>query len=534
MNKINVNQLQNFGLNYDGHEDDSLQGHLANMLDDINTLQASLDNKAEQSQVDIHESRIEDLESALGDYAKKTDLGGFVKEADLGGKLAEYVEAHKGDLKGDKGDQGEKGETGAQGPQGEKGETGAQGPQGDKGDKGDQGEKGDQGIQGEKGDQGEKGEKGDKGDQGIQGEKGDKGDQGEQGIQGVQGEQGPAGADGVDGKDYVLTEEDKTEIANKVDVPTQEEIVAIVKEVLGEYEILHKVETLEDFKAALVKGEDTILKADLEVDAPLIVAKEMKLNLGGHKLSLPSNNRTGAIIVNGGNLTIEGGEIKTAEDGRSRAITVTNGGKLTVGEGAKVNTVGGDCALTVQGAGSEIVVNAGEIKAQEFGILVTTGGKIEINGGTIIGIDNCVIGGNGSSGQGNTEIVMNGGKLEGHITSNGYTACGVYLPNVGTFTMNGGEIVSDGVGIAMRAGVANLNGGRIISNTDAAPGWVGDNKQNKLPGNAVVYDEAANYPGLQEGEFKLVIGADMELNSEVITLPAELEDRENKIIDNRN
>ena len=66
MNKINVNQLQNFGLNYDGHEDDSLQGHLANMLDDINTLQASLDNKAEQSQVDEIQAKIDTWESSEG------------------------------------------------------------------------------------------------------------------------------------------------------------------------------------------------------------------------------------------------------------------------------------------------------------------------------------------------------------------------------------------------------------------------------------------------------------------------------------
>lgn len=47
---------------------------------------------------------------------------------------------------------------------------------------------------------------GPKGDQGIQGPKGDKG---EQGIQGIQGESG---------KNYVLTDKDKTEIADMVDI----------------------------------------------------------------------------------------------------------------------------------------------------------------------------------------------------------------------------------------------------------------------------------------------------------------------------
>lgn len=58
-----------------------------------------------------------------------------------------------------------------------------------KGPKGDKGEQGVQGIQGEKG------EKGEKGDQGAQGEKGDKGDS------------------------YILTDEDKEQISDMVEVP---------------------------------------------------------------------------------------------------------------------------------------------------------------------------------------------------------------------------------------------------------------------------------------------------------------------------
>lgn len=93
---------------------------------------------------------------------------------------------------------------------------GPQGPKGDKGDKGDQGIQGKQGIQGPIGPQGPKGdtgEQGPKGDTGETGPKGDKGDTGEQGPKGDQGEQGPAGANG---QDYVLTDDDKTEIADAV------------------------------------------------------------------------------------------------------------------------------------------------------------------------------------------------------------------------------------------------------------------------------------------------------------------------------
>ena len=94
-----------------------------------------------------------------------------------------------------------------------KGATGAQGERGEKGDKGDTGAQGIQGIQGERGLQGAKGDKGDKGDTGATGAKGEQGERGPQGIQGERGPQGPQG------DDYVLTEQDKQDIAELVDVP---------------------------------------------------------------------------------------------------------------------------------------------------------------------------------------------------------------------------------------------------------------------------------------------------------------------------
>ncbi len=68
-----------------------------------------------------------------------------------------------------------------------------------------------------------KGDKGDKGDPGAQGSQGPKGDTGERGPQGIQGIQGPTGADGAKGDkgdkgdSYVITDADKTEIAEKIE-----------------------------------------------------------------------------------------------------------------------------------------------------------------------------------------------------------------------------------------------------------------------------------------------------------------------------
>lgn len=130
-----------------------------------------------------------------------------------------------GEFDGPPGPQGEKGDKGDTGAQGPKGDTGATGPQGAKGDKGDTGEQGPKGETGAKGDtgatgpQGEKGEKGDTGPAGQDGAKGDKGDKGDTGATGPQGEQGPQGETGPQGPagdDYVLTAQDKSDIAELV------------------------------------------------------------------------------------------------------------------------------------------------------------------------------------------------------------------------------------------------------------------------------------------------------------------------------
>lgn len=124
----------------------------------------------------------------------------------LGGSL---IPGPKGD-KGDKGDRGETGETGPAGPtgeRGEKGDTGAQGPRGETGERGPTGETGAQGPQGEIG---------------PAGPKGDTGEQGPKGDTGPAGPTGPQGVKGDPGDDYILTEQDKQDIAGLVGTPVDD------------------------------------------------------------------------------------------------------------------------------------------------------------------------------------------------------------------------------------------------------------------------------------------------------------------------
>lgn len=265
----------------------------------------------------------------------------------------------------------------------------------------------------------------------------------------------------------------------------------------------------EGLKTMLANDEPIVeitMKDDLALAETLTIptGKKVTLNLNGNKLS--TGNKEIAVR----------GEVVIDGDGEIEA---------------------GRWGLSAAGAGAKVTMNSGHIVAGEAPVSVQQGAKFVMNGGILEGRDNCPLMGQGSSGNGGTEMVINGGKLIAHITSAGYTACGIYMPNDGKLVMNGGEIISDGAGIVMRAGEVELNGGSIVANgVSGSLGKVGDSKVTVGP-YAVVYDEKAGYPGLQTGEFKLTIGANMSLSGTdgdiSILMPDGKDVSEANIIDNR-
>ena len=296
----------------------------------------------------------------------------------------------------------------------------------------------------------------------------------------------------VDLTDY-LTEDE----VNAITIPTVDAILyggksAVVSDVTGLTAMLASDEP--EVEAHL--SENLVLDSYITVPA----GKKMTLDLGGNKLS----GNSYLIDCAGGDIVLKNGEVESA----GRPVRVSNG-TVTI-NGAEVTSTA-DVAISATGANAKVIMNSGKVSAQESGVLVTTGAALEINGGEIECYDNCPIQGNGSNGQGDVEIVMNGGKLVAHIQSAGYTACGVYMPNTGKFVMNGGEIISDGAGLVMRAGEVELNGGSIkAEGASGVKGKVGDSKVTVGP-YAIVYDESAKYPGASAGEFKLTVGKEMVL-----------------------
>ena len=265
------------------------------------------------------------------------------------------------------------------------------------------------------------------------------------------------------------------------------------------------VTDVDGLKAMIDNDEEEVeivLNKDINNMAMLEIpeGKKVTLDLGGNSITAPST----VISVDGGELVIKDGSIASSTN---PTIVASNGATVTVDRADITSSHHNGINATE----SEVIFNSGSVTSQEAGIAGFKDSVITINGGVITGIDNGPLMGNGSPAGSdrdgtNMNVVMNGGKLVAHIQSAGYLACAVYVPNSGSFTMNGGEIESDGCGICMRGGQVNLNGGSIIaSGTSGVTGKVGDSRVVVGP-YAVVYDAQSKYPGVDTLELNIAEG----------------------------
>lgn len=289
---------------------------------------------------------------------------------------------------------------------------------------------------------------------------------------------------------------------------------AEIEEICERVAMTTKVADVAELAAALTAGGIVKLANDMAVSEAIEIpaGASVELDLNGKTLTSTVSN---PLVANGGELTISNGAISST----GRVAIASNGGKLTLDN---VIVDSGDVALQADGEGSELIINSGEITAQECGALVTTKGAFTMNGGTITSIDNAAIMGNGTvkpgDDRGNVVINFNDGELNCGITSAGYSACGIYMPNSGEVNVNGGIInVDKGCGILMRAGKLNMNAGEIhcVDNSGVEGGFVGKVGDSRVvvPCAAIVMDDKAAYPGLANGEFGAEIANGVVLES---------------------
>lgn len=300
----------------------------------------------------------------------------------------------------------------------------------------------------------------------------------------------------ADLSDYLLIED-----VQAMSIPTVDSILyggksAVVSDVAG----LNAMLANDNAEVTVTLSDDVAINTIVTVPE----GKKLNLDLGGNSLSASGV----AVFADGGELVVSNGSVSSSS---SDAIVVRNGGSVTV-DGADITSSRSNAISAREGT---IIVNSGTVTSQEAGVLGLKDSNIIINGGVIEGIDNGPVMGNGSAAGSandgtNMNVVMNGGKLIAHIQSAGYIACAVYVPNSGSFTMNGGEIESDGCGICMRGGTVNIGANAKITATGASgiKGKVGDSRVVVGP-YAIVYDANSKYPAVGTLELNIADGAQL-------------------------
>lgn len=307
--------------------------------------------------------------------------------------------------------------------------------------------------------------------------------------------------------------------------------------------------SLADAINAAQNGETVVLKQGVTESVRVPAGKDITLDLAGKniqsndatsknavtvegKLTVKDSTATTEPQVNGSDVTYTSGKVS----GTGAAIEALNGGKVIVESGMYESTknIGLSAVGNITPGGnavnSMITVKGGYVLAQEYAASAQgRGAELNIVGGVLKAKDNAVIGGNGTkddkADRGGTTINISGGTMIGGIQSAGYIACGVYHPQEGTLNITGGKFqITNGVGILVRAGSANITGGEIIT-TGSVNGKVGDSQI--IEGCfGVVYDTVSKYPGAADAD-KIAVGGDTKIVTDNGNAPIKMRRPEN-------
>ena len=151
-------------------------------------------------------------------------------------------------------------------------------------------------------------------------------------------------------------------------------------------------------------------------------------------------------VINTGTVTVDGGTIYTSAPNWAAYYAQSNS-TLTLNSGT-IESAGNDFAVHLSKPGSKFIMNGGLVRAMY--VHPTKPGS----GGLGVGVYE------------DTEFIMNGGKIESH--AQGVSANGSQSDNA-KITINGGEIISDTVGIyaPQRYGETTITGGTITGGDTA-------------------------------------------------------------------
>ena len=295
---------------------------------------------------------------------------------------------------------------------------------------------------------------------------------------------------------------------------------------------------------AAQSGETVVLKQDVTESVTVPAGKEITLDLAGKNIQSNDATSKNAVTVEG-KLTVKDSTAATAPEVSGDAVTYVSGkitasnlglyaikgGEIVLESGSVESTgnigvfVEGNKATTGNAVTSKITVKGGYILSQETAATAQgRGAELNIEGGVLKAKDNAVVSGNGTKNAdkdfGGTTMNISGGTMIGGIQTPNFIACGVYHPQEGTLNITGGKFqITNGVGVLIRAGSANITGGEIVT-TGTVSGWVGDKKIDEGC-HGIVYDSASNYPGAAAAD-KVAIGGTVKIVTEGTNAPVKM------------
>ena len=313
--------------------------------------------------------------------------------------------------------------------------------------------------------------------------------------------------------------------------------------------------TLSDAINAAQTGDTVVLKQDVTESVTVPAGKEITLDLAGKNIQSNDATSKNAVTVEG-KLTVKDSTAATAPEVSGDAVTYVSG-KITASNLGLYAIKGGEIVLesgSVESTGnigvfvegnkstignavtSKITVKGGYILAQECAASAQgRGAELNIKGGVLKAKDNAVISGNGTKKDnkdyGGTTINISGGTMIGGIQTPNFIACGVYHPQEGTLNITGGKFqITNGVGVLIRAGSANITGGEIVT-TGSVNGKVGDSQI--IEGcYGIVYDSVSKYPGAADAD-KVAVGGDVKIVTDAGNAPVKMrrpkDSNENKV-----
>ena len=295
---------------------------------------------------------------------------------------------------------------------------------------------------------------------------------------------------------------------------------------------------------AAQNGETVVLKQDVTESVTVPAGKEITLDLAGKNIQSNDATSKNAVTVEG-KLTVKDSTAATAPEVSGDAVTYVSGkitasnlglyaikgGEIVLESGSVESTrnigvfVEGNKSTSGNAVTSKITVKGGYILSQETAASAQgRGAELNIKGGVLKAKDNAVISGNGTKNAdkdfGGTTINISDGTMIGGIQSAGYIACGVYHPQEGTLNITGGKFqITNGVGLLIRAGSANITGGEIVT-TGSVNGKVGDSQI--IEGcYGIVYDSVSKYPGAADTD-KVAVGGDVKIVTDSGNAPVKM------------